>query len=84
MLKKYNLKGVMKMSFFSRDFFKKMWNPDGDDIELDDAIDRIADGINKFTSKQEDFEYNDDEYYDNFDEAEKYYLKEIEEKKYIE
>lgn len=72
------------MSFFSRDFFKKMWNPDGDDIELDDAIDRIADGINKFTSKQEDFEYNDDEYYDNFDEAEKYYLKEIEEKKYIE
>lgn len=72
------------MSFFSRDFFKKMWNPDGDDTELDDAIDRIADGINKFTSKQEDFEDSDDEYYDNFDEAEKHYLREIEENKHME
>lgn len=72
------------MSFFDRNFFKKMWNPDGDNTELDDAIDRIANGINKFTSKQEDFEDNDDEYYDNFDEAEKYYLREIEENKHME
>lgn len=74
----------MKMSFFDRNFFKKMWNPNGDNTELDDAIYRIADGINKFTSKQEDFEDSDDEYYDNFDEAEKYYLREIEENKHME